>query len=707
MASTKVSAAITYEKPGTQPPMYVAGTFSDPPWEAHEMEYDTDDKGEHIFSQKVEGEPGSKIQYKFRVGPGNWWVLHEGMPTVTDINGNTNHELEFPQPGHPTPGKDVQGEDVQEKDVQEKKTTEKEAPEKEAPEKKVDEEDVPEKQANPEEQTQTSDAGVSFANFSRLPNPFAAPTKRDKNSDDNEASDGDMISPKTARFGADRAKYISPEGPSPPTHSRVAALAGEAATADEVADSAALVNAEKPETPVPDDVAGQIGYRRMSSTPINEVANTAAEVADSARELDKAEVSKLRPPSRGKETDDEKPVIEFEIRPDPREGQNDDFLGYDDEVVEQAPPLFAHECIGMYDDGDDAEDKDAEERDFQYEVETHDQSEVDDDNVDLNDPTLERFPSDRDEIIDAVRKLETGLEEDQPSFEGVPLSPVFPTARRGSEDPVADLLLTPIPVSPIIPRINKRLDLSRSPRLSASSNHPSMASLHSISEAEEPTPGEETRISPVVLLSTPLNRSPFEPPGSDEDEGVSLKETEATKAKAKKGDIPSTGDLLQEQASNSTSETEETEGAPTNAFAKDTITPLEVPEAREPTPQGSPRIVIETADSVEASIERGTLSGENGQGKAAGVDRNSGDDANGQAVSTSADAGNARPRGGPSQLRKRDGPQIERSGTPISVHSAAIPVAKEGGWFRAFFRLLFVDWIGGFISKLCGNRRHT
>lgn len=695
MASTKVSAAITYEKPGTQPPMYVAGTFSDPPWEAHEMEYDTDDKGEHIFSQKVEGEPGSKIQYKFRVGPGNWWVLHEGMPTVTDINGNTNHELEIPHPGQQEP---------------EKEAPEKEAPQQEAPEKKVDEEDAPEKQANPEEQTHTSDADISFANFSRLPNPFAAPSKRDKNPTDDHASDDDTISPKTARFGADRAKYISPdiEGPSPPTHSRVAALADEAATADEVADSAALVNAEKPETPVPDDVAGQIGYRRMSSTPINEVANTAAEVADSARELDKAEVSKSRPPLRGKETDDKKPVIEFEIRSDARVGQNDDFLGYDDEVVEQAPPLFAHECIGMYDDGDDAEERDVDERDVHHEVETHDQSEVDDDHVDLNDPMLERFPSDRDEIIDAVRKLETGLEEDQPSFECVPLSPVFPTSRRGSENPVADLLLTPIPVSPIIPRINKRLDLSRSPRLSASSNHPSMASLHSISEAEEPTPGEETRISPVVLLSTPLNRSPFEPPGSDEDEGVSLKETEATKAKAKKGGIPSTGDSLQEQSLKSSSETEEAEGVPTNAPAKGNAAPLEVPEAREATPQGSPRIVIETADSVEASIERRSLSGENDQGKAAAVNRNAGDDAaNGQAATTSADAGNARSHGGPSQLRKRGGPQIERSGTPISVHSAAIPVAKEGGWFRAFFRLLVVDWIGGFISRLCGNRRHT
>lgn len=70
-------------------------------------------------------------------------------------------------------------------------------------------------------------------------------------------------------------------GTATPTYAKVAA---------EVADSAALLNKEEPETPVPDDVAGKIGYRRLSSTPITEVANTAAEVADTAQELDSAGV---------------------------------------------------------------------------------------------------------------------------------------------------------------------------------------------------------------------------------------------------------------------------------------------------------------------------------------------------------------------------------------------------------------------------------
>lgn len=39
--------------------------------------------------------------------------------------------------------------------------------------------------------------------------------------------------------------------------------------------------------PISDEDAGRIGYRRMSQTPIPEVAETAAEVADSAATLDK------------------------------------------------------------------------------------------------------------------------------------------------------------------------------------------------------------------------------------------------------------------------------------------------------------------------------------------------------------------------------------------------------------------------------------
>lgn len=76
-----VSVTITYRQPGTQPPIFVAGSFSDPQWQPLEMQFTTDDAGEHTFFKDVEVPPGSQIQYKFRVGPGDWWVLNEDAAT--------------------------------------------------------------------------------------------------------------------------------------------------------------------------------------------------------------------------------------------------------------------------------------------------------------------------------------------------------------------------------------------------------------------------------------------------------------------------------------------------------------------------------------------------------------------------------------------------------------------------------------------------
>ena len=88
-----VPATITYQKPGTSPPIFVAGTFSDPPWQPQEMNYTTDMGGEHTFKKEVFAKPGSKIHYKFRVGPGDWWVLDEDTAAVTDSSGFKNNEM--------------------------------------------------------------------------------------------------------------------------------------------------------------------------------------------------------------------------------------------------------------------------------------------------------------------------------------------------------------------------------------------------------------------------------------------------------------------------------------------------------------------------------------------------------------------------------------------------------------------------------------
>jgi hypothetical protein len=76
-----VPVVISYRKTGTRPPVYVAGSFSSPQWQPQEMEYSTEEDGEHTFRKEIRMEPESKAQYKFRLGPGDWWALDESAPS--------------------------------------------------------------------------------------------------------------------------------------------------------------------------------------------------------------------------------------------------------------------------------------------------------------------------------------------------------------------------------------------------------------------------------------------------------------------------------------------------------------------------------------------------------------------------------------------------------------------------------------------------
>ena len=71
----EVPVTITYHQPGTQPPVFLAGNFSQ--WTPQEMSYTTTDAGEHFFTETIKVPEGTEIQYKFRLGPGDWWALDE------------------------------------------------------------------------------------------------------------------------------------------------------------------------------------------------------------------------------------------------------------------------------------------------------------------------------------------------------------------------------------------------------------------------------------------------------------------------------------------------------------------------------------------------------------------------------------------------------------------------------------------------------
>ncbi|WPH03025.1 Hypothetical protein R9X50_00589900 [Acrodontium crateriforme] len=86
-----------YSSPGLQPPVYAFTNLSDPKWEAVEMDAKKNDKGEWNFSKTFSVEPGD-YQYKFRLGPGDWWALDDQHETVNDELGNQNNLLVVKEP---------------------------------------------------------------------------------------------------------------------------------------------------------------------------------------------------------------------------------------------------------------------------------------------------------------------------------------------------------------------------------------------------------------------------------------------------------------------------------------------------------------------------------------------------------------------------------------------------------------------------------
>jgi hypothetical protein len=144
-------------------------------------------------------------------------------------------------------------------------------------------------------------------------------------------------------------------------------------------------------------------------------------------------------------------------------------------------PLFAYECFSGPED-DQAVPKAHED------VPSEPRYSFDEDSaaVDMNDPTLERFPSNRDEIMDTVRRMETSLDADQTHFEAVPPSPVVGSAKDVDEAYGLSLSSSPL-ASPLAQRAaaGGRLGVPRVAHGSVGSDKAPIASLGVISEAEE------------------------------------------------------------------------------------------------------------------------------------------------------------------------------------------------------------------------------
>lgn len=130
---------------------------------------------------------------------------------------------------------------------------------------------------------------------------------------------------------------------------------------------------------------------------------------------------------------------------------------------EQAP-LFAHECLGPYEGGEEPQSY----RDLggRRESLVHDEQDVD--LIDTDDPLLEAFPQDRLSILAHVRSTESRLSEDETNFEASPVSPLsrskYPLLGF-EEQPSSQLDLRP---SPSLDVITEECQEELSPLLSLS-----------------------------------------------------------------------------------------------------------------------------------------------------------------------------------------------------------------------------------------------
>ena len=185
---------ITYRDKKASPPVYIAGTHTERPWEPQEMERVPDkEEGVPTYEAVIMAEEGSELQFKISHSGGE--MADEGASVTSSDSGSTVILVNVPR-------EEAQG-------------STKKAP----------------------------------------PSNLAA----------------HLLSRSAPDSGASTPSFVK--------------------TTTEVADSAATLDKEESEPEISDREAGRSGARRLSTTPIPKVANTAAEVADVAKTLDAGMVS--------------------------------------------------------------------------------------------------------------------------------------------------------------------------------------------------------------------------------------------------------------------------------------------------------------------------------------------------------------------------------------------------------------------------------
>ncbi|KAF4624681.1 hypothetical protein G7Y89_g13487 [Cudoniella acicularis] len=722
MAPPIMTVTVRYAKPGAQPPIYLAGSFSDPAWQPQEMEYTAIADNEYEYRKDVQVEHGKEYQYKFRMGTGDWWILNEDAPTVTDDIGNRNNLLTAPaieksaaQPEQPhlsdtnatpaIPANDMATEENMEHQVHQKID---DANESIDAKEVADTPEVKEMPSSPAVVVERAESDLQFSSDSK---------------------EQEAIKPEPG--------HLSAQEP----HSDRAATSNGATTPDladtaaEVAESAAVLDHNPPTPPISDDEAGRIGYRRMSNTPIPQVAKVAVEVADVAATLDNESVSNVEIPPRRSFMEDE-----------------DDDEEFDDTPWEERVPLFPHECPGP-------NDKVVASR---LERVIPSPSKPATEEEDFNDPSLIPFPTDREGIYAQILNVERRMPADEVRLDG---SPPSSAVGSGPNNPSPRILA--LEQSPSLDSITEEHEIDEQPLNHASgpsnpssevkdavlsergqdttpaksvdipgienqkSDKDAATEDHQVATAqkdliskgaknEENKPlelnvephaehsGEEEDISPKTTTEVLTSNSVSKDLEGASQPGVATYDDRSTQVEAKDKDakptiiveeVHSKGDIETPQPT-----TEESQSA-SKPLDKASILPQNILGPATPFIVGDKQLghnneqtrKISTSNTgpsitVQPATPRASLK----------LGRGDSSEATDAASSTAVATDN-----GSSGLKSRNqrvvSPSPDRPLTPTSIRSSH----KDRNFLKAFWRVVFVDWIGGLIMKLCGGRRKT
>ncbi|KAI9712033.1 MAG: hypothetical protein M1820_001742 [Bogoriella megaspora] len=603
---------IRYKNPNgdTQPPVYVATSLTSPPWEPAVMEPISNGTHLEYYKDFADVEPG-EYQYKFRLGPGDMWVLDETAPTVYDEHGNENSMLAVR-----TDALDL-GKHMEESD---------------APVDRVD-------SASPVQSPNVPAVVVDKVDNSPVHGDDLGPhaTEGQKRANEIRSEDAE---PDEIRINPRASEDMGDDGISPLTvPTDVKPLDFSAIRQDMAFHNPAFAEA--------------VGHEQIDDSPREEHVPLFAHEACVETPSDIPSVP-LYTPSTGdpfSSLADENPGFADAVGYDPQ---------LDNDSPLEGPPLFAHECASSEDEAPEEHPRrrpntGARQGSALKNVETH-EDEDDDEETLSRDPSVQKFPNTRQDIMMQLGRTSSRLGQDNNDCGGTPPSPIRsrssptnsnPDVSNGQNSSLNNIVEDPEAEEEEAQQAVKEGDRRRSD--------------NGLSQKQDFVDGlKETTMKPLPLIQQQENST----------------ETQVTHTDFSSARSPPTPPLTPEEADKSTSKDFAEQSAPTEDAPK-------------------------PSDSV-ANIEIANNDDDDSKlGLATPV-------VNGALRQRRPDA-DARTEEQEEQANNVTEPTSHDIRSPASSSSLAQKTSREG-WLQAFWRVAFGSWLaplGNLLGRLCGGRRNA